>query len=101
MRAVMIATKDAATLKLPESLAQRVWKKIRLKSLTEYEAVQVFRDKVGTTILTDKVIKETYRQSNKNLVTFFDNSVIVCKAYITKKEISEDDVRKMFVKEAQ
>jgi len=100
LRAVVIATKDYTKLNFPESLQQRVWKHIRLKSLTEYEAVQVFRDKVGAEILSDRVIKETYRQSEKNLRRFFVNSERVCKAYLANKNLTEDDVKNMLAREA-
>ena len=101
LRAVVIATTDYTKLNFPESLQQRVWKRITLKSLTEYEAVQVFRDKVGAQVLSDRIIKETYRHSDKNLSKFFSNGEVVCKAYLTNKNLNEEDVRKLFVKEGK
>ena len=92
IKAVIIVTEDAQTLKLAESMQQRIRKIIRLRSLSEYEAVQVIRDKIGEEFLNDRLIKETYRQSQKNMQKFLSNCEVVCKEYISNKELKEDQI---------
>ena len=96
LRAVIITTKDSTKLKLNGSIEQRIRKTAKIKPLTEFEAVQVLRDKLGQTILSDRIIKEIYKNSNKNMKKFFDNSEKVCKIYIENRNLNEEDVRKLF-----
>lgn len=95
LRSVIITTKEFEKLKLSESLKQRIRKVIQLHTLSEYEAVQVFRDKVGEGMLGDRVIKTIYQLSQKNTQIFLNNCEHVCKAYVTNKNITEDDVKKI------
>ncbi len=92
LRAVVITTEDYSQLNLSESVLQRVRKYVRLRSLSEYEAVQVIRDKIGEDLLNDRLIKETYRRSDKNMQRFLNNCELVCKAYSKNKELKEDEV---------
>jgi len=78
---------------LSPSLVQRVWEKMKISALTDYEAVQVVRERVGNDILTDRVIKEVYKQSDKNMRKFMTNCEIICQAFIDNKDIKEEDVK--------
>lgn len=93
---VIITTESYEQLKLNEGIKQRISKVIQLKPLTEFEAVQLFRDKVGESILTDRIIKEIYKASNKNVQKFLNNCEVVCKVYVANKNIAEEEVKKMF-----
>ncbi len=95
LRSVIITTKDTEKLKLSESIKQRIRKVIQLHVLSEYEAVQLFRDKLGEGMLSDRAIKAIYQCSNKNTQMFLNNCEHVCKAYVTNKNITEDDVKKI------
>ncbi|MDP3918453.1 MAG: ATP-binding protein [Nanoarchaeota archaeon] len=101
LRSVIITTTDLESLNLNESIKQRVRKIITLKSLSDYEAVQVARDKLGENLLNDRIIKTTYHESDKNMKKFLNNCELVCKAYIANKDIKEEDVRKIITKEAK
>jgi hypothetical protein len=46
------------------------------------------------------MIKEVYRESNKNIKKFLNNCEMVCKAYMDNKEITEKDVKDILKKEA-
>ncbi len=96
LKAVIITTKDAEKLKLNESVAQRIRKVAKVKPLTEFEAVQVLRDKLGESILSDRIIKEVYKNSNKNMKKYLENAEKVCKVYVENRNINEEDVRKLF-----
>jgi len=98
LKAVVITTKNFSALKLTESITQRIRKVIPLSSLSEFEAVQVFRSKVGEHILSDRILKVTYQFSHRNIQKFLKNCEVVCKAYIGNKNITEGDVQKLFEK---
>ena len=95
LRSVIITTKDFEKLKFTESIKQRIRKIIQLHSLSDYEAVQVFRDKLGDGILSDRSIKIIYQTSNKNTQKFLNNCEHVCKVYVTNKSISDDDIKRL------
>ncbi|MSR85920.1 hypothetical protein EXS74_00825 [Candidatus Woesearchaeota archaeon] len=96
LRAVIITTRSFEKLNLTESMKQRIRKVISLYPVSEFEAVQIFRDKMGETILSDRIIKVVYQLSNKNIQKFLNNCEQVCKAYVGNKNLTEDDVRKIF-----
>ena len=96
LKAVIITTKDSSKLKLNASVVQRIRKITKIKALTEFEAVQVLRDKLGETILSDRIIKEIYKHSNKNIKNFLGNAEKICRVYIDNRNLNEEDVRKLF-----
>ena len=57
--------------------------------------MQVFRDKLGDGILSDRSIKIIYQTSNKNTQKFLNNCEHVCKVYVTNKSISDDDIKRL------
>ncbi|MBT3985587.1 ATP-binding protein [archaeon] len=93
VRTVMLGTSKPEELKLSPSLKQRVWKKLEVGKLSDYEAVQVVRERLGNEMLTDRVIKAVYKESDKNMKKFMENCEIICKAYIDNKDIKEDEVK--------
>ena len=97
LKAVIISSRNALDLDLNESIKQRIRKVIKLKSLSDYEAVQVVRDKLGEELLNDRIIKETYKHSERNMKKFLSNCELVCKAYIANKELKEEDVENIIV----
>ena len=101
LRAVLITTRSYENIHLSESIKQRVRKVIAMHPVSEFEAVQIFRDTVGETILSDRIIKVIYQLSNKNTQKFLNNCEQVCKAYVANKNLTEDDVRKLLSRGAQ
>ncbi|MBT4174192.1 AAA family ATPase [archaeon] len=101
IKAVIFATKNPNKLNFTESLLQRIRKNMQVETLSDYEAVQVIREKVGNNCLNDRIIKEVYHQSDKNMKKFLENSETVCKAYVDNKEITEKDVNKILAKEGK
>lgn len=101
LRSVIITTKSFEKLRLHESLKQRIRKVIQLHPLSEYEAVQVFRDKLGDKMLGDRAIKVAYQLSSKNIQKFLKNCEHVCKAYVANRNLNEDDVRKLLERGVQ
>ena len=101
LKAVIITTRNYERLKLSESITQRIRTCITLHPLSEFEAVQVFRDKLGDSILTDRAIKVAYQLSGKNTQKFLNNCEHVCRAYVTNKNLTEEDVRNLLGRGAQ
>lgn len=95
LKSVIITTKNYENLKLNESFKQRVRNVIKVKPVTEFEALQIIRDKLGENILSDRVIKETYKLSGKNMKKFLENTEIICKCYIQNKNLNEEDVKRL------
>jgi len=95
IRAAILATDDKENLNLSPSLKQRVWKHITMHPLTDYEAVQVIREKLGSDTMSDRIIKEVFKESEKNMKKFMENTELVCRAYIENKEIKEEDVKRI------
>jgi replication-associated recombination protein RarA len=93
IRAVILATNKPEELKLSDSLKQRVWKNMKMGSLSDYEAVQVVREKIGDEMLSDRIIKTVYKESGKNMKKFMENCEIMCKAFIDNKDIKEEEVK--------
>ncbi len=101
LRSIIITTKNFEKLNFSESVKQRVRKVIHLNPLSEFEAVQVFRDKMGESILTDRSIKVAYQLSDKNIQKFLNNCENVCKVYIRNKNLNEEDVKKLLERGVQ
>lgn len=101
LRSIIITTKDYEKLKFGESMKQRIRKVIQLHPLTEYEAVQVFRDKLGDGILGDRAVKTIYQLSHKNIQIFLNNCELVCKTYVKNKNLTEDDIKKILERGAK
>jgi len=93
IRSVILATSKPKELKLSDSLKQRVWKNLKMNCLSDYEAVQVVREKIGEDMLSDRVIKAVYKESEKNMKKFMENCETMCKAFIDNKDIKEEEVK--------
>jgi hypothetical protein len=93
IRAVILATNKPKELKLSASLKQRVWKNMKINPLSDYEAVQVVREKIGDEMLSDRIIKAVYKESEKNMKKFMENCETMCKAFIDNKDIREEEVK--------
>lgn len=93
LRSVVFASKSLADAGLSDSVKQRLWKVLRLHELTNYEAVQLVRTKVGNDMLNDRAIKEIFRLSDRNPKKFLENCEKVCKVAAKNKSLTEEDVQ--------
>lgn len=93
IRSILFASTNFEKVGLPESLVQRISKVIPIEPLSDYEAVQLIREKIGDELLSDRIIKEVYKLSDKNVRKFLENCDKVCSQSVDKKDLSEDDVR--------
>lgn len=93
LRCVIFASKNYSESGLNDSIRQRITKVVNLRELTNYEAVQLVRAKLGKDLLNDRAIKEVYKLSNKNPKVFLENCEKVCKIAAKNKELTEEDVK--------
>lgn len=95
LRTVIFASSDMSNVGLHPSIEQRISKKVKLPKLSEYEAVQVVRERVGDELLSDRTIKEIYRMSGRNNRNFLKNCEKVCSVVGDTKDLPEKEVKKI------
>jgi predicted AAA+ superfamily ATPase len=95
LRSVVFSSRDSSTVGFHESIKQRLNKVLTLKPLSDYEAVQLVREKIGYDLLSDRIIKEVYRHSGRNNKSFLKNCEKVCTKAVNKSDLKEDDVQKI------
>ncbi len=100
LRSVIFTGDNFEKLGLPESLKHRMHKVITLPGLTDYEAVQIVRDKIGYDLLTDRVLKQVWKASGKSIREYLKNAEKVCKEYAKNKEVKEEDLGRILAVQA-
>ncbi|MEK7224356.1 MAG: ATP-binding protein [Bacteroidota bacterium] len=95
VRSVVFSGSDMESAGLSDSLRHRVHKKLIIKNLSDYEAVQLVREKVGNEIISDRIIKHIYKISGRNVKRFMENCEKVCKATGKNKDLKEEEVDKI------
>ena len=94
IRSVIFSTRVRTALKCSDGVRQRISKIVKMRPLSDYEAVQLVREKVGD-LLSDYLIKETYSLSGRNLKTFLKNCEKVSAVALKQKEISKEELQKI------
>ena len=97
IRSVIFATRMGQTSIFSDSVKQRINKVLEMKPLSDYEAVQIVRDKVGD-LLSDHLIKEIYSMSDRNLKAFLSNCEKVSAVALKQKQISREELNKILGK---
>ena len=95
VRSVVFSGRDMESAGLSDSLRHRIHKKLIIKNLSDYEAVQLVREKVGNEIISDRIIKHIYKISGRNVKRFMENCEKVCKATGKNKDLKEEEVDKI------
>lgn|SRR3989338_1247103 len=95
LRSVIFTGTNFEKLQLPESLKHRMWKVVELGFLTDYEAVQIVRDKIGYDFLSDHMLKDIWKQSGKVIKDYLKNCEKVCKEYAKTKDVKDNDVQRI------
>lgn len=103
LQSVIIVTQSFSSLQLSESLRQRVTKIVNIPPLSEYEAVQLVQKLVGDGMIEDKLLREAYRRSGRNIKLYLENCEILFKAFATNKRtpLTEEDLQKLLPPEAR
>lgn len=98
LRSVVFATKDFGNIALSPSLMHRISRIIKVKPLSDYEAVQLVRNKIGKRLLSDRIIKIIYNLSARNTKHFLKNCEKVCQAAVYNQPITEESVGRLLSK---
>lgn len=101
LRSVIFVGNSFENSGLNDSIKQRIRKVLKLKYLSNYEAVQLVREKVGYDVLSDRTIKEIFKLSNNNPKKFIENCEKVCKAAAKNKDLTEEDVKAILEQQAE
>ncbi|MBU4241845.1 MAG: ATP-binding protein [Nanoarchaeota archaeon] len=97
LRSVIFTAKSFDKTGLNKIIMQRISKVIKLKPLTDYEAVKVLRSMVGDDLLSDRAIKKIYKHSDKNIGVLIDNSKMILKEMASQKKqkITDEELEKI------
>ncbi|MEA3378633.1 MAG: ATP-binding protein [Nanoarchaeota archaeon] len=93
LRSVIFVSSDLDLSEINDSIRQRMYKKLKLKNLSDYEAVQMVKAKLGPELLNDRLIKHAYKISNKNNKQFLKNCEKICKVAVNKKNLNEKEIQ--------
>jgi len=69
VRAVIFTGTNYKTAGFTDSLRERISKVVRLKELTEDEAVEIVKTRIGGTAIPEEIIRDLYKRANKNMKT--------------------------------
>lgn len=94
LRSVIFSSSSGKPLQCSESVKQRINKTVKMKPLSDYEAVQMIREKVGE-LLSDHLIKEVYTLSDRNIKQFLLNCEKVSEVALKQKQISREELQKI------
>ncbi|MFH1637538.1 MAG: ATP-binding protein [Candidatus Woesearchaeota archaeon] len=98
IRSIVFSTKNFGSLSLSPSLVHRISRIISMKPLSDYEAVQLLRAKIGDKLLSDRIVKKIFHLSGKNTLLFLKNCEEVCKLTVNNTQITEDTVGRLLAK---
>lgn len=94
IRSLIFSSRAGNGLNCSESVKQRINKVLKMKPLSDYEAVQLVREKVGD-LLSDHLIKEVYALSGRNMKQFLKNCEKVSAVALKQKQISPEELQKI------
>ena len=94
IRSAILSTRASSALRCSDGVRQRISKVVKMKPLSDYEAVQLVKEKVGD-LLSDHLTKEVYALSNRNVKTFLRNCEKVSAVALKQKEISKEELQKI------
>jgi chromosomal replication initiation ATPase DnaA len=99
LRSIIFASKDLKSVNFTQSLKERLSKIIKLRELTEDEAVEAIQKRLrDNKILNEELIKSIFKKSKKNTKDFLINCEMVCKKVIEsgRKEATKEDIEEIF-----
>ncbi len=84
---------------LPKGLKERIGNRVTaLKPLSEDQAVEAIKARIGSRIMATEIIRRIYRLSGKNIIKCLENCGRICEKYIKNSEdsISESNLKEFF-----
>lgn len=99
LKSIIFASKDLKLVNFTPSLKERVSKTIKLRELTEDEAIETVQRRLrDNPILNEELIKCIFKKSKKNTKDFLINCEAVCKRVVEdgRKEATKEDIGEIF-----
>ncbi len=93
LRSVIFSSRNYSDVEIGDSIKERISKVINLEPLSDYEAVQLVHSKIGTNLLSERLIKEVYKLSRRNPQKFLENCNKVCAQAIKNPDLKENDIQ--------
>ncbi len=95
IKSIIFTTSNLKKIKFSEGLKQRIGKTIKLKELTEGDAVEMINARIpNNQILTEEIIKDVFKLSKKNPKEFMKNSEILVKYAVENNiELKKEDIK--------
>lgn len=79
IKSAVFTSSDFKQANFTDSLKDRISKMIRLRELTEDEAIDIVQSRLGNDeIIPEEVIKEVFSRSNRNMKQFLKNCEVLC-----------------------
>lgn len=97
IKSLVFSSKTGLALKCSDSVKQRINKTLKMKPLSDYEAVQLVREKVGD-LLSDHLVKEVYALSGRNIKKFLQNCEKVSAVALKQKQISTEELQNIITR---
>jgi len=99
LKSIIFANKDLKSVNFTQSLKERLSKPIKLRELTEDEAIETIQRRlINNPILNEELIKELFKKSKKNTKDFLVSCESVCKYVVEsgRKEATKEDLEEAF-----
>lgn len=117
LKSIVFTSSDFKGVGFTQSLRDRISKTIKLRQLTEDEAIDVVNSRLGTDeLIPEEVLKEVYSKSKRNMKLFLNNCERLCKHALEtngkkvlpehmedvfgKKELEKEEVQEVSPKES-
>ncbi len=99
VKSVVFTSSNFKNANFTESLKERISKTVKLKDLTEDEAVDIIRSRLGNDeLIPEEMIKEVFNRSNRNMKSFLKNCDKLCAFSFENngKKVLQEHVSKVF-----
>lgn len=99
LRSAVFTGESYSKANLPRGLRERIGSRVvKLVPLSEEEAVEAVRSRIGSKLMSREIIKKIYKLSGKNMVKFLQNCNELCEKYIETGEdsITDKDINEFF-----
>ncbi len=94
LKSVVFTTSNYKDVNFTDSLRDRIGERvIKLNNLKEEDAIQIVKERFKEEFLTEEIIKEVYKTSNKNLKKFLANCSFITEHMVDNNEMELEKKR--------
>jgi len=104
IKSVVFTSSDFNKANFTPSLKERVSKMIKLREITEDEAVDIVQSRLGSDeIIPEEVVKEVFSRSNRNMKSFLSNCEKLCAFALETngKKVLPEHLKEVFDQEVE